>query len=172
MAYLMAAMAVGSMIQANEARNAQMKAKAADAKLQRAKLERARVRASGDYQTNTQRAREATQKREITIEENRLNAESKVDQTFAGSGISGQSVSEIDNEIEAAVSKNKFENKKALDTQLSDMTQNYSDTMTDTAEMSKGIDTTEVKGSFLGDAMGAVQAAGSVQGLSDSLSFG
>lgn len=164
-----AAMAVGSLLSSNSQRNAQMKAKAADARLQRAKLERARLRSTEDYVENSQRAREAAQAREVQIEENRIDAESKVDETFAGSGISGQSVSEIDNELNAAIIKNKFENKRQLDTQLSDMARDYSQTMNDSAEQAKSIDTTEVKGSFLEDAMGAAQAFS--QGVDISNSF-
>lgn len=161
MAWFMAAMAVGSLIQSNSQRNAQMKAKAADAKLQRAKLERARLRATEDYEANTQRAREAAQKREIQIESNRIDAESNIDVTFAGSGIGGQSVDDLDAELNASVMANKYENKKQLDIQLSDMAKNYSNTMSDSAEQAAGIDTTAVKGSFLGDAMGAMGAASS-----------
>lgn len=168
--YFAAAMAIGSMISAHEQRKAQMKAKAADAKLQRAKLERARMRSTEDFVANSQRAREASQKREIQIEENRVQAESKIDTTFAGSGISGQSVSELDKELETAVQKNKFENRKALDTQLSDLSKDYSDTMTDTAYEAQGIDTARVKGTFLGDAL--IGAQGFSSGLSISSSMG
>ena len=88
----MGIMAAASLIQSNEQRKAQMKAKAADARLQRAKLERARMRATEDYVANTQRTREAAQQREFQIEENRLDSEAAVDATFADSGISGQSI--------------------------------------------------------------------------------
>lgn len=164
--YVMAAMAVASLISANEGRNAQMKAKAADARLQRAKLKRARMRGTESFVENQQRAKEAALKREIQIEENRLNAESKVDTTFAGSGISGQSVNEIDAELNASVSKNKLENKRALDTTLSDAAKTYSDSISDSALQSEQIDTTRTKGNFLNDALGAVGAASSVAGLS------
>ena len=163
--YVMAAMAVASLISANEGRNAQMKAKAADARLQRAKLKRARMRGTESFVENQQRAKEAALKREIQIEENRLNAESKVDTTFAGSGISGQSVNEIDAELNASVSKNKLENKRALDTTLADTAKTYSDSISDSALQTEQIDTTRIKGSFLNDALGAVGAAASVAGI-------
>ena len=168
----MGIMAAASLIQSNEQRKAQMKAKAADARLQRAKLERARMRATEDYVANTQRTREAAQQREFQIEENRLDSEAAVDATFADSGISGQSIAEIDNELNAAMLKNKFENRKQLDRQLSDMAKDYSDTMSDTSEQAAAIDTTRVKGSFIGDAMAATRAG--VQGyeLSQALGFG
>lgn len=169
--YFAAAMAVGSLISAHEQRNAQMKAKAADAKLQRAKLERARLRGTEDFVANSQRAREAAQKREIQIEENRITAESKIDTTFAGSGISGQSISELDKELEAAVQKNKFESRKALDTQLGDMTRNYSQSMEDSAFEAQGIDTTRVKGTFLGDTMTGAQGFSSGLSIDRSMGF-
>lgn len=164
--YFAAAMAVGSMISANEQRNAQMKAKAADAKLQRAKLERARLRGTEDFVANSQRAREAAQKREIQIEENRIKAESRIDETFAGSGIGGQSISEIDKELESAVMKNKMENKRALDRQLGDLSKDYSDSMSDSAFESQGIDTARVKGAFFGDAATGAQAYSQFSGVS------
>ena len=167
--YVMAAMAVASMLSANSQRNAQMKAKAADAKLQRAKLERARMRATDDFVANTQRAREASQKREVQIESNRIDAESNVDVTFAGSGISGQSINEIDAELNASVVQNKLENKRALGQQLGDMYRNYGQTMEDTAIQGENIDTTGVKGSTLADLAGAAGAAQSVAGLDAKL---
>ena len=164
-----AAMAVGSLLSSNSQRNAQMKAKAADAKLQRAKLERARLRSTEDYVENSQRAREAAQQREVQIEENRLDSEAKMAETFAGSGISGQSISELDDELNASVMKNKLENKRALDTELADMARDYSQGMNDSAEQAKSIDTTAVKGSFLEDTMNAAQAAQSVSGISGGI---
>lgn len=166
---LMAGMAAASLVSAHEQRKAQMKAKVGDAKLQRARLEKARTRASGDYATNSQRAREAAQSREIQIEENRLQAESAIDSTFAGSGIGGTSVNQLDDELEASAAKNKMQNKKALDTQLSDINKNYSNTMNDSSDQAASIDTTAVKGSFLNDAMGAASAAASVQSLDAGL---
>jgi len=169
--FFAAAMAVGSLLSANSQRNAQMKAKTADAKLQRAKLERARLRSTEDYVANTQRAREAAQRREIQIEENKIDAESKMAESFAGSGIGGQSIDQLADELSASVSKNKFENREALDQQLGDMARNYSQTMNDSAEQAKSIDTTAVKGSFLEDAMGAAQAASTGANL-DATKFG
>jgi len=96
MALFMAAMAVGSLLSSNSARNAQMKAQAADAKLQRARAQTSRIRGKDSFSTNTSRARKAAQKREVNIEKNRVQAESKFDETFAGSGISGTSVNELD----------------------------------------------------------------------------
>ena len=118
--YVQAAMAAASMISAHSKRKKMVAAAVEDAKLQRAKLEQARVRQAGDFAINKQRARESAQRREIQIEHSRLNAESKIDETFSGSGISGTSVDELDNEINSAVAQNKQENKKALDQNLAD----------------------------------------------------
>lgn len=118
--YVQGAMAAASMLSANSKQKAAMKAAVEDAKLQRAKLERARTRQAGDFATNTQRAREAAQRREIQIESQRVAADSKIEETFAGSGISGTSVDELDNEINAQVDKNKQESRKALDQNLAD----------------------------------------------------
>lgn len=170
--YVMAAMAVGSLLSSHSQRKAQMKAKAADARLQRARLEKARLRSTEDYVANSQRAREAAQNREIQIESNRLDAEAQVDATFAGSGISGTSVNEIDNELNATVERNKIENRNALEDQLGDLSRNYSQGMNDTADQSAAIDTTAVKGSFIGDVAQATQAAASVSGLGASLMTG
>ncbi len=159
---LMATMAVGSLLSANSARNAQMKAQVADSKLQRAKLESARIRSRDTFSTNTSRMREATQKREIQIEENRVQAESKLDEVFAGSGISGTSVNELDAELDAAVTKNKYENISALDRQLSDAEKSYGDQLEDINLQSKSINTTAPRNDVLGNLLGAAQAAGSV----------
>ncbi len=164
-----AAMAVGSMISANSARNDQMRAKAADAKLQRAKLERARTRATDDFVANKQRAREAAQKREVQMESNRINAESKVDTTFAGSGISGQSLDELDAELNASVVKNKIENKKALEQELGSLQRGFSHTMDDSAAQAQAIDTTAVEGSFLGDAATGMSAYAGASNFGSSL---
>lgn len=169
--YFAAAMAIGSMISAHEQRKAQMKAKAADAKLQRARLEQSRLRATEDYETNTQRAREAALQREAAIESRRLDAEAGIDKQFAGSGIGGQSVNEIDTEVAAAVAKDKFNNKKSLEVQLSDMARDYSLTMSDSASASQGIDTTRVKGTFLGDAMTGASAFGGGLSVDQSMGF-
>lgn len=168
--YFAAAMAVGSMLASNSQRNAQMKAKVADAKLQRAKLERARLRTTEDYVANSQRAREAAQQREIQIESNRLDAESKVDTTFAGSGISGQSISEIDAELNASVVKNKIENKVGLEQQLGDISRNYSSNIEDTAEAASSIDTSRIKGNVLGELAVGASAFSSASQFGSSLS--
>lgn len=169
---IMAGMAAASLLSSHSKRKAQMKAKAADAKLQRARLEKARMRSTEDYVSNSQRAREAAQGREIQIEDNRIQAESKVAETFAGSGISGQSVSEIDNELNATVEENKIQNKRALDKTLRDTARNYSYGMNDTADQSASIDTTAVKGNFLADAAGAVSAAAQGANIQSQISRG
>ena len=114
------AMAAASMLSAHSKKKKEMQAAVNNAKLQRAKLKQARVDQAGDFATNTQRMRQASQKRDIAIEENALRAEAGLESAFAGGGISGTSVDELDSELSASVSKNKFENKQALDTQLSD----------------------------------------------------
>ena len=124
--WIQGGMAVMSMMNAQRQRTAQIKAAVADAKLQRAQLERARLRQAGDFATNTQRMREATQRQEIEIEKNRIQAESRLETTFAGSGISGTSVDELDNEINAEVERDKYANKKALDQNLADQYRSYS----------------------------------------------
>lgn len=167
--WVMAGMAVASMYSSHSQRKAQMKAKAADARLQRARLERARVRSTEDYVANSQRAREATQKREVQIESNRLDAESKIDETFAGSGISGTSVSELDNELNATVQRNKLDNKKALDDQLSDLSRNFTQGMEESAFATEQIDTTKVKGNLFNDLSKAASAAQSGASLSSDL---
>lgn len=167
--WVMAGMAVASMYSSHSQRKAQMKAKAADARLQRARLERARVRSTEDYVANSQRAREATQKREVQIESNRLDAESKIDETFAGSGISGTSVSELDNELNATVQRNKLDNKKALDDQLGDLSRNFSQGMEESAFATEQIDTTKVKGSLFNDLTKAAGAAQQGASLSSDL---
>lgn len=160
MAFLMAGMAVASMVQANSQKNKAMKAAAADIELQRAKMERARLRAAGDLATNTQRAREASQKREIEIERNRVKAESKVDETFAGSGISGTSVDELDNELNAEVSQNKVDNKKALDQNLSDQFRGARQGAEDDFAQSSQIGAGAPKGSsFIDQAIAGAQGA-------------
>jgi len=170
MAYLMAAMAIGSLLSGNSQRNAKMKAQAADIKLQRARNETARTRSIDTLSTNTSRMREASQKREIAIEKNRLNAESKFDETFAGSGISGTSVDEIDNEIDAEVAQNKNENLRALDRQLSDTTKSFKDQMEDVDANAANINTTAPTNDTFGQIAGAVSAASSVQGLDSKVS--
>lgn len=159
MAFFMAAMAIGSLLSSNSARNAKMKAQAADAKLQRARLETARTR-STDTLTSTERfAKKATQQREVQIEENRLDAESKVDEVFAGSGISGTSVNEIDAEIDADVSRSKQANLDVLDQQLSNANKTYSEQIEDTNNESKNINTTAPKQDILGDVTAAISSA-------------
>lgn len=170
MALLMATMAIGSLLSSNSQRNAKMKAQAADAKLQRARLEVARTRTTDAFSTNTSRAIQSSQKRDVAIERSRINAESKIDETFAGSGISGTSVDELDNEIGAAVSNNKYENQSALDRQLSDDTKSFSDSMSDTNAQSKSINTTAPKADVFSDISKAVSAAGSVSGLDKKVS--
>ena len=174
MALFMAAMAVGSLLSANSARNSQMKAQAADVKLQRARLQSARTRGKDTLSTNTSRMRKATQKREIAIESNRVQAESKFDETFAGSGISGASVNELDREINSSVEKNKYENIQALDDQLSDANKSYGDQLEDINSQSKGINTTAPRQDVLGDLTNAASTAASfgsaVGGLSKSKS--
>lgn len=159
----MAAMAAASLLSAHSQRKAEMKAKVADAKLQRARLEKARTRSTEDYVANSQRAREATQNREVQIEENRLDAEANRTSAFAGSGISGTSISEIDAEIETEATRNKMENRKALDQQLSDISKNYTNTMKDTADQSAAIDTTAVRANPIGDIAQAASTASSFQ---------
>jgi hypothetical protein len=165
---VMAAMAVGSLLSANSQRNAKMESQAADAKLQRAKMESARTRGKDTFSTNTRRMREAAQKREIQIESNRLDAESKVDETFAGSGISGTSVNELDDELDAASTRNKYENINALDQQLSDANKSFGDQGEDINLNAENINTTAPKNDVLGNVMGAVGAAASVSGFSSS----
>ena len=169
---VMAAMAVGSLLSSHSQRKAQMRAKIADAKLQRARLEKARMRSTEDYVANSQRAREAAQSREIQIESNRLDAESKISETFAGSGISGQSISEIDNELNATAERNKIENKRALDQQLGDLSRNYTQTMTDTADQAASIDTTAVKSNLIGDLTQAASAASQGFSMATNISKG
>lgn len=169
---LMAAMVVGSLLSSNAQRNAQMKAQAADAKLQRAKLEKARLRQADDYTVNSQRLREATQRREVEIESNRLDAESGFDEAFAGSGITGSTVDQMDAEINAAVVKNKKENLDSLDQQLGDMARNYQQGVDDINVQSKAINTTAPKQNVLGDIINAAttsaQAMSGLESLSDS----
>lgn len=155
--WLAAGMAVASAMQSHSQRKAAMRAKVADAKLQRARLERARQRKTDDYVANSQKAREAAQDREVQIESNRIDAESRVDTTFAGSGISGQSLNDLDAELNASVVKNKIESKRALDDQLGALSRDYSQSMEDSAFESQGIDTTAVKGNFLSEVAGAAQ---------------
>ena len=161
MAYFMAAMAIGSLLSSNSARNAKMKAQAADAKLQLARSKRAKTRATDAFSTNTQRAREATQRREIQIESNRIDAESKIDETFAGSGISGTSVSELDRELSAEVGKNKIANKRALDEQLADSQKSYGEQLEDINSQTQNINTTAPKQDVLGDVVSAASTAAS-----------
>lgn len=123
--YVAMAMAATSMLSAHSQKKKALQAAVDDAKIQRAKLQRARANAATDLATNAQRAREATQKREIAMEESAITGEAAIDSAFAGSGISGTSRSEIDSQLDAAVAKNKNENKSALDTQLGDMYKNY-----------------------------------------------
>lgn len=165
----MAAMAVGSLISSHQQRKAQMQAKVADAKLQRARLERARLRSTEDYVANSQRAREGAQAREIKIEENRLDAESRIDETFAGSGISGTSVSQLENELDAVVEKNKFQNRKSLDQELSGLGRNYRIGTEDINYQSESIDTTPVKTNLLSEAFNVAQGAASGIGVDRSL---
>lgn len=167
--YIMGGMAVASLISANSKRKAQMKAMIADAKLQRARLERARVSAAETYQTNSQRAREGAQEREINIEQSRLQAESKLASAFAGSGISGTSVNEIDDQIDTEVAQNKFQNKKQLDQNLSDQVRQFSNQMNDTALQAAAINTTPIKGNFFADLAGAAGAAQSANNAVSSL---
>lgn len=162
--WIAAGMAVASALAANSQRNAQMRAKAADAKLQRARLERARKRKTDDYVANSQKAREAAQDREVQIESNRIDAESRIDTTFAASGISGQSLNDLDAELNASVVKNKIESKRALDDQLGALSRDYSQSMEDSAFESQGIDTTAVKGNFLSEVAGT--ASSFSQGMS------
>ena len=163
--YVMAAMAVASLASASSQRNASMKAQAADVRLQRAKMESARTRGKESLVENSSRMREAAQKREIAIESSRVQAESKIDETFAGSGISGASVGELDAEIDAAVTKNKYENMNALDTQLADANKSYGDQLSDINLNANNINTTAPKNDTFGNLMNAAQAAGSVSGL-------
>lgn len=166
---IMATMAVGSLMSANSQRNASMKAQAADAELQRAKMRVARTRGAETLATNASRMKQSAQKREIAIETQRVQAESKVDETFAGSGISGTSVNELDAELDAAVTKNKYENLSALDTQLSDADKSYRDSLDDINAGASNINTTAPKNDTFGNLLGAAQAAGSVSGLDAAL---
>ena len=152
-------MAVGSLLSSHSKRKAQMKAQAADANLQRAKLEMARTRQADDFTTNTQRMREAAQRRELEIEAGKLDAESGFDVAFAGSGISGSSVDEMDAEINAAVVKNKYENLEALDAQLSDMNRQYQQGTENLNMQAEGINTTKPATDVLGDVLKATSAA-------------
>lgn len=162
---VMATMAVASLMSSNSQRNASMKAQVADSKLQRAKMGLARTRGKEALSTNSQRLKEAAQRREVTIESNRVQAESKIDEVFAGSGISGTSVSELDSELNAAVTKNKYANTQALDTQLSDASKAYGDQLEDINLGAANINTTAPKNDVLGNLIGAAGAAGSVAGL-------
>ncbi len=155
--YVQAAMAAASMLSSHNQQKKQMAAAANDAKLQRAKLEQARLRQAGDYAINTQRLREAAQKRDIQIESQRIKAESKIDEAFAGSGISGTSVDELDNEINAEVSKNKYEGTKALDQQLSDTARSDQHKAQDINAQAMNIGASAKSGGFLEQAMTGAQ---------------
>ncbi len=172
MIYAAIAMAVVSLFSSSSKRKKANAAKVADAVLQRKRLEKARVRKTEDFVENSQRAKEATMKREIQIESNRLDAESKLAETFAGSGIGGTSVQAIDSELNNTVQKNKIENKEALDDQLGDLTRDFSRTMNDTADEAASIDTTAVKGSPVGDLTAAADAASKVMGYGEMFGSG
>ena len=167
---IMLAMAAASMIASKQQNDAQMKAKVADAKLQRQQLKLARIRASDDYQTNMSRAKQAAQGRELSIAENRVDAEARVDATFAGSGISGQSIDEIDSQIESKAANNRVQNRNSLDNQLSDATRHYSQVMNDSAANTQNIDTTYQGVNTASSIAGATGAAASVQGLDKKVS--
>lgn len=168
--YLMAGMAVASLISSHQQQKAQTAAMVADAKLQRARLQTARLRATEDYQTNSQRLKQAAQKREMQVEENRVKAGSQFKATFAGSGISGTSMNELDDEINTQAARNKIENRNALDQQLGDLTKNYVNTMNDSADAAASISTTAPSTDVIGNIAGAAGAAASVQGLDQKFS--
>ena len=172
MEFIMAAAALGSLLSSNSARNAKMKAQAADAKLQSARNERARTRSTDTFSKNTQRVKEASQRRDIEIESNRIDAESKIEETFAGSGISGTSVSELDRELSADVAKNKVANARALDQQLADTQKSYGEQIEDINIQAKNINTTAPKQDVLGDAVTAVGTATSVADIGASIEGG
>lgn len=154
MIWVAAGMAVASMLAANNQRNAEMKAAAADAKLQRARMKQARTRLAGDYATNTQRMKEAALSREINLEKSRVDAESKMDQQFAGSGISGTSVNELDNDLNAMVAKSKIDNKRSLDESLTDAARSNLQTAEDMKFESRNIGSGP-KGLSLGEQVSA-----------------
>lgn len=104
----------GSMSKKKKAQEAAYK----DGELKSKILNSARVRNVDDTEENKRRVIRATQARDIQIERDRIRGESKIDETFAGSGISGGSVDELDAELSAAVAQNKYENKRALDSEI------------------------------------------------------
>jgi|TARA_Y100000034_G_scaffold130720_2_gene189857 hypothetical protein len=163
------AMAAASMISSHSQRQKQLKAAVQNAKLQRAKLNRARARQAGDFATNAQRAREATQAREIQMEENALKGESSLQEAFAGSGISGTSVSELENELDTQVAKNKVQNKKALDQQLGDMYRQNLQKTEDINAQSTNIGAIPEGDSPLDQITGAIGAYNATEGINSDI---
>lgn len=156
-----AASAVASLASSNSKRNAEMAAKAKDVELQRARLEKARVRSTDNLTETARRAREAAQQREIAIESSRIQAESKIEETFAGSGISGTSVDEFDNELNASIAKNKQENLDALSSQIGSAYRDYSDNIENVNEQAESVDSSVPERDILGEIGTAVGVASS-----------
>lgn len=82
----------------------------ADSKLQREKLKYIRERQSEAYNKNKTEINRSEFVNSVNIEKARLQAESDAKSAFAGSGISGTSVNEIDAEISAEAAKAHNEN--------------------------------------------------------------
>ena len=139
MSYLAAGMAIASMYSANKKKAAEIQSVANNAGLQRARMKEAATRRAGDFATNKQRAREMAQRAEINIEKQKLMAESKIAETFAGSGISGHSVSELEQEIDKEISEDKSNVKKGLDAKLADMYRQDRQAVSDQASQAEQI---------------------------------
>lgn len=160
----MAIAAVTAIASAESGRKRDMETYIGDMKLQRARAERARNRSAANYSEASSAAKEAGQKREIAIESSRLDAESKIDETMAGSGISGTSVNEIDSELNAAVEKNKYQSEQATDKQLSGITRKYAEEMEDINFKQSNADHKPPEFDTIGALGGAVSAASGFSG--------
>lgn len=119
--------AVTSMLRQKAALESQV----ADAKLQRAQANRNRGRLTDIYSRNTSRLSRATRRNDLKLTLRGLEQESNIAAGFAGSGLSGESVNDINTIVSRSVAEDKYMNKKMYQEQSEGLNLNYNTQMED-----------------------------------------
>lgn len=115
----------------NLQRKAQLEAGVENAKLQRAQAQRNRARVSDVYSRNMYRLNQTTRRNDLLIGIAQEEAESGVATGFAGSGLSGSSVEDINSIVMRSAAQERFTNRRNYEQQSEELNLNYKNTMED-----------------------------------------
>ena len=137
--YIMAAMAVVAIAGQHKKAGDQTKAGIENSRLQLAKYKQARQRASDNHAAKKESLIAEASRVEVNIERNKIAAEAQFDSTFAGGGISGDSIDTLSNQIDTEVAQNKFRNKANLEKNLSNAGKTFDNESKDLSEGASGI---------------------------------